>query len=83
MTTVPPEELGLACWGCGEPRITTERTHGVWTTCDYCGSDWWCIGVERDWMDEPTAFACSGGCNDGWECSCGDDADDWRDEWES
>lgn len=49
-----------------EQRATTENTQGVWTTCDDCGEDWWCVVTERDYLDEPTAWGCSGGCNDGW-----------------
>lgn len=43
-------------------RNLTEHTHGVWTTCDLCGEDWWCIGIDRDYMDEPTRYVCSDGC---------------------
>lgn len=66
------------CAACASPRETTDRTRGVWTTCDYCGADWWCVVAERDYLDEPTAFACSGGCGDGWLCDCAED--DWHDE---
>lgn len=52
-------------------RVWTERSHGVWTTCDRCGHDWWCIVTERDYLDEPTEWGCSGGCDDGWP------EDDW------
>lgn len=50
---------------CCYDRETTERTQGVWTTCDECGHDWWCVVGERDWMDEPETWVCSGGCDDG------------------
>lgn len=52
---------------CDPDRRTTERTQGVWTTCDECGANWWCVASEWDWMDEPTAFVCSGGCEDGYD----------------
>jgi len=51
---------------CDPDRHTTERTQGVWTTCDDCGADWWCVVGSRDWMDEPETFVCSGGCEDGY-----------------
>lgn len=47
---------------------------GVWTTCDECGHDWWCIPVEWDYLDEATSYACSTGCDH--------DPDDWRDWWD-
>ena len=50
---------------CCTERVWTERTQGVWTSCDECGHDWWCVVGERDWMDEPVTFVCSGGCEDG------------------
>lgn len=68
MTTEPHAEmvaLDVDEWG-RRPRVLTERTQGVWTTCDDCGEDWWCVVTERDYMDEATAFGCSGGCADGW-----------------
>lgn len=57
---------------CCHDREVTEHTHGVWTSCDNCGHDWWCIGVDRDYMDEPTRYVCSDGCED----------DDWDDDWD-
>lgn len=50
---------------CCYDREMTERTQGVWTSCDECGHDWWCVVGERDWMDEPVNFVCSDGC--GWD----------------
>lgn len=50
---------------CCTDRKTTPRTQGVWTTCDHCGHEWWCIPTEYDDLDEPTEFGCSGGCDDG------------------
>lgn len=47
-------------------RVWTERSHGVWATCDQCGHDWWCVVTDRDYLDEPTEWGCSGGCDDGW-----------------
>ena len=47
-------------------RETTERTQGVWTTCDFCENEWWCVVAERDYLDEPVSWRCSGGCDDGW-----------------
>lgn len=58
---------------CCTDREITDRTHGVWTTCDDCGHDWWCIGVDRDWMDEVTRYVCSDGCEQG-------DGDEWWDD---
>lgn len=57
---------------CCHDREVTEHTHGVWTSCDNCGHDWWCIGVDPDYMDEPTRYVCSDGCED----------DDWDDDTE-
>lgn len=57
---------------CCTDREVTERTQGVWTTCDDCGHDWWCVVGERDELDEPVTFVCSDGC--GW------DYDDQEDE---
>lgn len=56
---------------CNPDRRATQHTQGVWTTCDDCGQNWWCVASEYDYFDQPTAFACSGGCDDGWD----DDAD--------
>jgi len=55
---------------CCAERETTETTHGVWTSCDECGHDWWCVVSERDYLDEPTSWICSDGCY-------GDDYDGW------
>lgn len=73
MSEVTAEEIGTACNLCGTLREFTERTSGVWTTCDYCGAMWWCHVAERDYLDEPTEWACSGGCDDGWDCACVDE----------
>lgn len=56
-------------------RVATERTQGVWTACDECGEDWWCVVTERDHLDEPTEWGCSGGCQDGWPDDEYDDGD--------
>ena len=61
------------CGMCGTARHTTERTHGVWTNCDDCGQDWWCVSTEEDDFDVPISWGCSGGCEDGWDCDCGDE----------
>ena len=63
---------------CCTERDTTDRTCGVWTTCDECGHDWWCVVGERDWMDEPVTFVCSGGCRDGFPPDYFDDDRDLR-----
>jgi hypothetical protein len=60
------QTIDLDEWG-RKPRQTTERTHGVWTTCDHCHEDWWCIATDWDFLDDPTEFGCSGGCDDGWD----------------
>lgn len=57
---------------CCYDREMTDRTQGVWTTCDECGHDWWCVVGERDWMDEPVTFVCSDGCGGA------DEDDDWE-----
>lgn len=51
---------------CCYDRVATEHTQGVWTSCNECGHDWWCVATERDYLDEPTAWGCSGGCDNGW-----------------
>ena len=50
---------------CCTDREVTERTQGVWTSCDECGHDWWCVVGERDELDEPVTWICSDGC--GWD----------------
>jgi hypothetical protein len=52
---------------CCTDRETTEHTDGVWTTCDDCEHDWWCVVTQRDDLDEPLSWSCSGGCDDGFE----------------
>ena len=59
---------------CPTDRHATPRTQGVWTTCDDCGANWWCVVGERDWMDEAVTHVCSGGCDDGYD-------DTWEDTW--
>jgi hypothetical protein len=51
-------------------RVTSQDTHGVWTTCDECREDWWCVVGERDELDEPLSWICSDGCDD-------EDAEEW------
>lgn len=51
-------------------RTTTAQTQGVWTTCDECHEDWWCVVHERDEMDEPLSWICSDNCID-------EDAEEW------
>lgn len=48
---------------CCTDREATAHTRGVWTSCDDCGHDWWCVGVDEDDMDEPTRYVCSDGCD--------------------
>ena len=50
---------------CCYDREATPRTQGVWTSCDECGHDWWCVVGERDYLDEPVTWVCSDGC--GWD----------------
>lgn len=54
----------MAEYDLDDHRITTEHTQGVWTTCDACGDDWWCVVWERDYLDEPISWICSDGCED-------------------
>jgi hypothetical protein len=58
---------------CCADREMTAATCGVWTSCDACGHDWWCVVSERDYLDEPIAWTCSDGCPD-------DECDEYEDE---
>lgn len=75
--TLPDDLMVGRCLLCGSSRKVTERTQGVWTTCDDCEQQWWCVVTEWDYLDEPTRWGCSGGCEDGWDCHCGDEDDEW------
>jgi hypothetical protein len=63
----------MATYDDNDQRVTTEQTHGVWTGCDFCGTDWWCTVAERDYLDEPVSWICSDGCDDPDEPAYDDD----------
>lgn len=50
---------------CCTERVVEPETQGVWTSCDECEHDWWCVVGERDELDEPLTWICSGGCSSG------------------